>query len=100
MLTSFGPNAYFFSGKCLLLLPKIPALHLRKTGFPAFLPLGCRFFKESLFVKQLISFLNVFLSVVIPFFMIFPLFPDIEPGSPPYPPLWRILYLNCSSFSE
>ena len=80
MLTSFGPNAYFFSGKCLLLLPKIPALtssipalHLRKTGFPAFLPLVCRFLKESLFAKQLISFLNVFLSVVIPFFMIFPL---------------------------
>lgn len=73
MLTSFGPNAYFFSGKCLLLLPKIPALHLRKTGFPAFLPLVCRFLKESLFAKQLISFLNVFLSVVIPFFMIFPM---------------------------
>ena len=73
MLTSFGPNAYFFSGKCLLLLPKIPALHLFNPGSSPFLPLVCRFFKESLFVKQLISFLNVFLSVVIPFFMIFPM---------------------------
>ncbi|RGN57112.1 hypothetical protein DXA67_10680 [Bacteroides fragilis] len=100
MLTSFPGNAYCFCRKSRLFTSSIPALHLRKTGFPAFLPLVCRSFKESLFVKQLISFLNVFLSVVIPFFMIFPLFPDIEPGSPPYPPLWRILYLNCSSFSE
>ncbi|RGN59534.1 hypothetical protein DXB60_14550 [Bacteroides fragilis] len=73
MLTSFPGNAYCFCRKSRLFTSSTPALHLRKTGFPAFLPLVCRSFKESLFVKQLISFLNVFLSVVIPFFMIFPL---------------------------
>lgn len=32
MLTSFGSNAYFFFLKCLLLLWKIPVLHLFNPG--------------------------------------------------------------------
>ena len=70
MLTSFGSNAYFFFLKCLLLLWKIPVLHLRNPTFGDFpSPVYC-FYRKVLFVKPGICFLNVSLFASITFYLI------------------------------
>ncbi|MBW9276452.1 hypothetical protein FDF36_01230 [Bacteroides fragilis] len=59
MLTSFGPNAYFFSEKSRHFSGRTPAFRLQKSGFPgrkvpfsAFLTSGCCLKAEGIVMKS------------------------------------------------